>query len=188
MIIIRSLALAEVGRLAEIDRTEHVTVGYHCEGDRLVAGNVDWHVPRWYADETPEHQGHSLPVRIRHLGQAIREGCTVLGAFDGEALAGIAVLHPHLTPEMAELGGLWVSNGHRRQGIATQLVAEICRLARATGAQSLYVSATPSASAVGFYQSQGFCLAEHPDERLLALEPEDIHMIKSLTPPCLDDK
>ena len=48
------------------------------------------------------------------------------------------------------------------------------------GADQLYVSAVPSESAVGFYRSQGFRLADevHPD--LYELEPDDIHMIKEL--------
>jgi hypothetical protein len=52
--------------------------------------------------------------------------------------------------------------------------------ARREGARRVYVSATPSGSAVGFYRSQGFALTRDPVPELLALEPEDIHMIKEL--------
>ena len=50
----------------------------------------------------------------------------------------------------------------------------------ADGHKRLYVSATESKSAVGFYLSQGFVPTQdaHPD--LYALEPDDIHMIKIL--------
>jgi hypothetical protein len=44
----------------------------------------------------------------------------------------------------------------------------------------LYVSATPSESAVGFYTGQGFRPTEEVNEELFELEPEDIHMIKPL--------
>jgi hypothetical protein len=53
-------------------------------------------------------------------------------------------------------------------------------IALADGAASIYVSATPTASAVGFYLRQGCRLAHpvHPD--LFAAEPEDIHLVRSL--------
>ena len=53
-------------------------------------------------------------------------------------------------------------------------------IAVANGAESIYVSATPTESAVGFYLRQGCRLAHpvHPD--LFAAEPEDIHLVRSL--------
>jgi hypothetical protein len=57
---------------------------------------------------------------------------------------------------------------------------EVIHLAKADGAQTLYVSARPSESAVRFYLSQGFQLTDNPHPRLLALEPEDIHMVMQL--------
>jgi hypothetical protein len=44
----------------------------------------------------------------------------------------------------------------------------------------VYVSATPSESAVGFYTSMGFTPTPDPIPELFALEPEDIHMIIDL--------
>ena len=104
----------------------------------------------------------------------------MLGAFDGDLLVGIAGLCYNLTETMAQLTTMFVSNDYRRQGIATRLAAEIFRLAREGGATGLYVSATPSESAVGFYRSHGFRLAKKVNKELYALEPEDIHMIKRL--------
>jgi ribosomal protein S18 acetylase RimI-like enzyme len=78
------------------------------------------------------------------------------------------------------LAVLHVSRAHRRQGIATALTEIVHRLAVEAGAKKLYVSATPSGSAVGFYRSQGFELIDEPHPDLYALEPEDIHMIKTL--------
>ncbi len=59
---------------------------------------------------------------------------------------------------MAHLVALFVSKDDRRQGIASQLTQEIMRLAKAHGASQIYVLATPSESAIGFYLSQGLCL------------------------------
>ena len=52
--------------------------------------------------------------------------------------------------------------------------------ARMAGAMALYVSATPSESAVGFYRRAGFKPTDTPHPDLLAEEPEDIHMILAL--------
>ena len=49
-----------------------------------------------------------------------------------------------------------------------------------SGAQQLYVSATPTASAVGFYLSRGCRLADPVHPVLFDLEPDDIHLVAEL--------
>jgi ribosomal protein S18 acetylase RimI-like enzyme len=71
---------------------------------------------------------------------------------------------------------LYVSNGYRRQGIARRLMDEVSRIARERGARRLYISATETESAVGFYLDYGCKLAESVDPALFALEPTDIHL------------
>jgi len=168
---------SEIGRVTGIDRTEHVTLGYQMRDGRLESETVDWRVPAWFA--TGDGQ-HSLQKQIQDWRPLVAQGGTMFGAFDGERLVGVCIYRPHLSGSTAQLAVLHVSNGHRRQGIARRLVAEVDRLARQDGATDLYVSATPSASAVGFYRSQGFALAGEPHPELYALEPEDIHMLKTL--------
>jgi len=90
------------------------------------------------------------------------------------------VLEYHLTERMAHLVALFVSKDSRRHGVAAQLTHEVMRLAKAQGADQLYVSATPSESAIGFYLSQGFALAKQVHKDLYALEPEDIHLLRQL--------
>jgi hypothetical protein len=51
-----------------------------------------------------------------------------------------------------------------------------CAAARERGARLLYISATPSDSAIGFYTSCGARPAARVDPELFALEPEDIHL------------
>lgn len=55
-----------------------------------------------------------------------------------------------------------------------------CEIAREAGSRRMYVSSTPSSSAVGFYIAQGCKLAEEVDPELYALEPDDIHLILDL--------
>jgi N-acetylglutamate synthase-like GNAT family acetyltransferase len=175
MIEIRQLKDSEIGKIAEIDRTEHVTLGYVYRDGKLEQEKVDWRVPRW-----PREGSWGVEARIKQVTRILQEGGMMLGAFDGALLVGIAGLRYNLTDTMAQLTTMFVSTDYRRQGIAAMLAAEIIRLAKEAGAQGLYVSATPSESAVGFYRSQGFRLAEKVNKELYALEPEDIHMIKTL--------
>jgi GNAT superfamily N-acetyltransferase len=177
MIEIRQLTASEIGRLGEIDRSEQVRVGYTIREGELRAEAVDWQVPPWSADgEGP----HSVQAMIRFCARHLEEGGVLLGALDGERLAGVAVLRYHLTESIAQLAFLHVSRPYRRQGIAARLTEEASGLARREGARELYVSATPSESAVGFYLSQGFRPTDTPHPELYALEPEDIHMIREV--------
>ncbi|HSG17083.1 MAG TPA: GNAT family N-acetyltransferase [Anaerolineae bacterium] len=175
-IIIRQLPASAIDRIAEIDRSEHVTVLYHTREGELVAEEVDMAVPAWHA----EGDEFSVEAKVRQWRPILDEGGVLLGALDGERLAGFAMLRYRLDEGTAQLAVLHVSRPYRRKGIASQLTKEVCRLARADGARSLYVSATPSNSAVGLYTSLGFTLVDQPHPELFALEPEDIHMVKAL--------
>jgi ribosomal protein S18 acetylase RimI-like enzyme len=172
MIDYRQMNPSEIVRIAEIDRSEYVTQGYSVRDGKLVAEEVDWRIPRWF-ETGPKHSVQSL---VESLLPKLQRGATMLGAFDGASLVGVMVYRRDLTEDMAELVFLHVGNGYRRQGIATRLTAECIHMAKADGAKQLYVSATPSESAVGFYQRQGFRLVDKPNPELYALEPEDIHM------------
>lgn len=81
---------------------------------------------------------------------------------------------------MVQLASLYVSRAYRRQGAASQLLAEAVRIGRERGASELYVSATPSGSAVGFYLRNGFTPTDTPHPALFELEPEDIHMVRDV--------
>ena len=179
MIEYRRMNRDEVYRIRELDRSEHVTAGYAVRDGQLRAEAVDWRVPNW----NPQGDGpHSMARRVAATARVLEGGGVAVGAFDGGTLVGCATLRFRLTQTMAQLAGLCVSRDYRRQGIATRLVTEVLRLARESGASEIYVSATPSESAVGFYQSLGFAPAPksriHPE--LYAEEPEDIHMTRCL--------
>lgn len=127
--------------------------------------------PRWNADQWKS----SLEKWATKLHWDV-----MFGAFDGDRLVGMGSLRYRLADSMAQLVSLHVSRAYRRQGIATRLTQELIRLAQENSARALYVSATPSESAIGFYTSQGFAPTEHVNKELLDLEPEDIHMIREL--------
>jgi ribosomal protein S18 acetylase RimI-like enzyme len=177
MIKIRPMDASELDRIGEIDRSEQVTREYSYRNGLLEERSFGFAVPAWSPSGNHEH---SVPSKIAAWRPLLDHGGTLVGAFDAEALAGVAIYRPQLTPGVANLAVLHVSRSHRRMGVASLLTDEVARLARADGARRLYVSATPSDSAVGFYRSYGFAPTDEPNEELFALEPDDIHMILEL--------
>ncbi len=176
MITIRRLGSSEVGKLRDIDRTETVRIGYRQAGTELIDMAVHWDDAGWREGDGE----HSFGQMIRGAVALLDLGGTAFGAFDGDRLVGIAIYRPRLAETVGQLGLLHVSNGYRRRGIASRLFREVLALARADGATRLYVSATPSGSAVGFYLHHGFVPTDRPNPQLLAEEPDDIHMVLTL--------
>ncbi len=175
MIAIEALGRDDVEKIKDIDRTEKVTVGYEVRDGELRSYAVDWDVPPWTA-------AHAAKL-IDKTAFEVERGGAFLGALDGDLLVGFAVLaHKFLAsdPGAIELAIEHVSRAYRRQGVGSRLFREAADLARGRGASRLYISATPSASAVGFYLKHGCRLAPNVDEDLFALEPEDIHLIMDL--------
>ncbi len=172
MMVIRELALDELGLAAAIDVTEDGTVVLEQRRFAIEARAEEWHRP----PRTPERWGAFVAPWLMFIPSA---GCA-LGAFDADRLVGIATLRRDVRPGIDQLEALFVDRGHRRTGVASALVAEVEQRARAGGARLLYVSATPSESAVGFYAARGFAPTPDPIPELLALEPEDVHMVLGL--------
>ncbi len=168
----RILAADEIERVGEIDLSESGNVVYQWIDGRLTATAERW--------ERPRIDPEGWRRRAKGARQALETGGAALGAFDGDRLIGFAAVRYELAGDVAQLAALWMSRGHRRRGIATALVDEAIRLARARGARRMYVSATPSESAVGFYKSQGFHPTPFVHRELYILEPEDIHMLREL--------
>jgi ribosomal protein S18 acetylase RimI-like enzyme len=174
---IRVLLPHEITRVREIDRSERMRVGYRVQDGRLIRQDGDWSSVPW----RPKGESHSVTAVVGGLQRVLADGGSVWGAFDERGrMVGIASFRPRLTVTQAQLDLLHVSNGHRRRGIGSMLCKQTEDVARASGAKELYVSATPTGSAVGFYRNRGFKLTDTPDPRLWAQEPEDIHLVKAL--------
>ena len=97
--------------------------------------------------------------------------------FDEEQTVGLAIVHPSFEPLLAWLAFLHVSRPYRRRGAAQALWDASVDISVAGGAESIYVSAAPTESAVGFYLRQGCRLTETVHPELFAAEPEDIHLV-----------
>ena len=173
----REMGATDLELMRQIDRAEHITTTYTQDGDQLLSHAVDWQDPGWH-DGTGDHSfDHHIGFCRGHLDR----GASALGCFTpGDLLVGICLMTPEVEPRVAQLAYLHVSRDHRRQGVATGLVDRLVDWARAAGATEVYVSATPSQSAMSFYQDMGFRVTDRPNAALLALEPEDIHLRRPL--------
>jgi ribosomal protein S18 acetylase RimI-like enzyme len=175
---VRKLDADDVSLIATIDRSEHVDVEYAVIGGRLTERPVTMtDIPPWEATGSGPH---SVGAKIKFCTPLLADGAVLLGSFDGASPVGLAVLDPSFESRLAWLAFLHVSRPHRRRGAAQGLWNEAVALARAAAAESMYISATPTGSAVGFYLRQGCQLANPPHPALFAKEPEDIHLVRSL--------
>jgi len=176
---VRRLKPSDVDLVASIDRSEHVEVQYRIEDGRLVEAPVSMaDIPTWDPDGSGEH---SVASHIAFCASVVADGAALLGAFDDDGeLMGLATVHPMFEPGLAWLATLHVSRAHRRRGAASALWDAGVALALEAGARSLYVSATPTGSAVGFYLGRGCRLADPVHPELFAHEPDDIHLVCAL--------
>lgn len=175
VVALRAFTAGDAERLAEIDRTESVAMLSAVRAGEIVALGHGCEVPPWSGAWLDEMVGFAR----RHL----EAGATGIGAFAGERLVGVGILdHAPVRGDARELQLvlLHVSRDFRRGGVAGRLCAGLRAVALRRGACRLYISATPSASALGFYLSLGAELADPVDDQLFALEPEDVHLVLEL--------
>jgi GNAT superfamily N-acetyltransferase len=166
---------ADTERLAELDRSESVAMWYAVRRGEIV--------PIGRGEEVPQWSGAWLDEVVAFTRRHLEEGGTGVAAFDaghGDRLAGVAVLGARPVggdPEVLQLALLHVSRPYRRSRLAARLLALMRDEAVRRGARRLAISATPSEGALRFYLAQGARLADPPDPDLLALEPEDVHLV-----------
>jgi GNAT superfamily N-acetyltransferase len=171
------MARDELSRVAEIDRQERIEVLYEQQGVRLIERHGKWDSPAWDADGDGEH---SVAAKVREAERYAEAGGVAVGAFANDRLVGIGIVLPHLRPQIAQLAFLHVSAPFRNSGIGSRLSELLDQIACERGDTEIVVSATPSANTVRFYLANGYQPAEQPVAELVVLEPDDIHMHKSL--------
>jgi len=173
----RHITAADLARIGEIDRTERIDTLYVQHGAQLAERTGDFTARPWFEEGEGEHSvAHQRAECERYLAA----GGMAVGAFADDRLVGIGIVRPHLRPGLAQCAFLHVSNGYRAAGIGRHLVVELERLAREHGDTAMVVSATPSLNTVRFYLRRGFEPMPEPLPELYELEPEDVHMQKSL--------
>lgn len=174
---IRKLGRDEVSRVAEIDRAEVINVLYVQRGTELVARHGSWDAPPWYSDG---ERDHSVASQVRAVEHYVDNGGVAVGAFTGGRLVGIGIVVPHIRPGIAQLAFLHVSSPMRAAGVGRRLSDELDEIASAAGDTEMVVTATPSENTVRFYLGRGFEPMAEPLAELFELEPDDVHMSKTL--------
>jgi predicted N-acetyltransferase YhbS len=168
----RLLTRDEVELIWTIDRSEIHHHTYEVQRQQLVRTPNYFEVPGWRSDAAEKE----TPVLL----DCFDRGGTFLGVFDAKALIGISVLESARVGrggDQVQLAYLYVSRGYRGRGVGKQLFEAALSFAREAGANALYVSATPTENTVDFYLNRGCVLAPEPDPKLLAAEPDDIHLL-----------
>jgi ribosomal protein S18 acetylase RimI-like enzyme len=172
---VQRLCADDLELIAMIDRSERVDLQYAVVDGVLTDRPIAMvEVPPW--DPTGDGP-FSVAHHLAFCRPLLARGAALFGVLDGAQPAGLVVVEPDFEPGLARLAWLHVSRPYRRRGVAEALWATAAEAARVGGARSMYVSATPTGSAVGFYLSRGCRLAEPPHPDLLAEEPEDIHFV-----------
>ena len=175
MITYREITMQQLAdHMLEIDVSEHGDVVYYWVNTEIMPIAETWDRPRWKNDSWRE----SSWLVVEKL-----PGVKAWGAFEDERMVGVIVFRPRLTLDTAQLAALFVSQEYRRSGIAVHLFNLLRQQAKAEGYTRLYVSATPSESAINFYRSRGFIPTREVNPELYALEPDDIHMVMRLNTP-----
>lgn len=175
---VRRLGFDDVGLIAEIDRSEHVDVEYAVVDGRLIERPVSMaDIPPW---DLVGAGPHSVAAKVAFCAPLVAGGAALLGAFEGDRVLGLAVVDGSFEPGLAWLAFLHVGREARRRGGASALWGAATHEAAEAGAESMYISATPTGSAVGFYLSRGCRLADPVHPALYAMEPDDIHLVCSL--------
>ena len=172
------LEVDDLAMIASIDRSEPVDVEYAMVDGAITERPVTVsEIPPWDATGTGPH---SVTGHIEFCRPVMARGGVLLGVVRDERALGLAVVEARFEPELAWLAWLHVTREYRRRGVARALWAAATDVARSAGAPAMYVSATPTGSAVGFYLRQGCRLADPAHPELLAKEPDDIHLVSEI--------
>lgn len=136
--------------------------------------------------EVTSRDGEQLTAYIARLEAVIGSGGHAFAAWDEHRLVGIGSLDPSGVGgknTVMTLDMLYVSAEYRGRGIGRRLTEMVASQARALGATTRYISATPTRRTVDAYLRMGANVLRSPDPEMLAREPDDIHLVLSLTPP-----
>ncbi|NEZ44983.1 GNAT family N-acetyltransferase [Paenibacillus alvei] len=175
MINYQVMTEAQVEKLKEIDRSEHIDLIYEMHDGKMTEIHANHECPNWDIELLQE-------MEVRYVFE-LQNGGMAVGAFDGDTLVGFGVLAHQWRGEQRDqlqVDLMYVSRNYRRQGIGSRIMNELAEEARRRGAKHLYVSSTETRSAVSFYKSNGSQLTDEVDPELFQKEPKDIHMLITL--------
>lgn len=169
--IIRELRGEELDEIWLIDRSEKVENIYRLEDGRLVLKPEHHDMQGWPTGEAESYGALMFDCFDR--------GGTFFGAFEEGRLIGVSVLESRFigrNEDHLQLKFLHVARGYRKRGLGRMLFERAAGKASDLGANTLYISATPSENTIGFYLHIGCRVTDEVDRDLFELEPDDIHL------------
>ncbi len=86
-VIISRMKAADLNRISELERSEHVTLAYAVSDGKLTQLEVDWDVLSWYVDGD-----HNLSEQIAFCRSHLDQGGVMLGAFKNDLIVGAAII------------------------------------------------------------------------------------------------
>ena len=170
----------EVTRIGEVNRAETVTAIYEPQPDASGFGLVAVRTEPDPPTEMPQWSEEGVQIRAEEWGKHLKRGGHLFGAFEGDRLAGFVVLGAKRADGSIELVALFVDRDQRRKGIATRLMDQAEEQAKAQGAETMFLYANPTVSAVDFYRSAGFQIAGLISKTVVRSLPGDVVMAKRL--------
>ena len=106
----RWLIPEEVTKIADIDRSERIRIGYKQIGRELEQMAVNWDSPTWAREGDGDY---SVAAQIEFCRGHLARNGRLFGAFDEEKLVGIGLIQPEVAESTSQLAFLHVSNQYR---------------------------------------------------------------------------
>ncbi|WP_394218660.1 GNAT family N-acetyltransferase [Halobacillus trueperi] len=116
---------------------------------------------------------------IHHFRLVIENGGAVVAALKEKKVYGFAVIEATDFGEKSmyrELSYIHVTRKFRGSGIGKVLFEKACEVAKALGAEKLYIGAHPSVETQKFYQKMGCEPAKEVNATIFFREPRDIQL------------
>jgi GNAT superfamily N-acetyltransferase len=167
----RPLKRKEIEQIRTIDRAESIYESYEYKEGILSLAPDHYEISEWDEEDLDELMTAQYKI--------IDAGGTIIGAFDGQVLAGAVSIEKKKrgsTAEYCKMDMLYVSSDYRGRQIGQHLIGEAKREGKAFGATKLYISATPTKATVDFYLKSGATLTAELDKELFEHQPLDIHL------------
>ncbi|WLR47473.1 GNAT family N-acetyltransferase [Halobacillus litoralis] len=116
---------------------------------------------------------------VHHFRLVVKNGGAVIAALKERHVHGFAVIEPDTFGEKStyrELSYIHVSREVRGTGIGRLLFQKAGQVAKASGAEKLYIGAHPSVETQEFYQKMGCVPAQELNSSIYFREPRDIQL------------
>lgn len=174
------LPAEQMGRIAQVDRTEKTRAKYYACPSEDGWGMTLKRVPLSPPQESGPWTARGIARRIAEWQPQVRGGGLFVGAFRGKKLEGFAVLGCKAEDETAELCALFVDAGCRRRGVGARLLGHVEDAARRRGIRALWIASNRTESAVRFYRKHGCLLITVRDNSVIPHRKADPVFAKPL--------